>query len=57
MTLTTLKFATNGEISIAKESDIYTIDMTGLTIDGISGTPTLHYVGTLPKFVFPFAEN
>lgn len=56
MTLTTLKFATNGEISIAKESDIYTIDMTGLTIDGISGTPTLHYVGTLPKFEFPFKE-
>lgn len=38
------------------DSDIYTIDMTGLTIDGISGTPALHYVGTMPKFDFPFSD-
>lgn len=56
MTVTTIKYATSGEISIAKEGDIYTIDMTGLTIDGISGTPALHYVGTMPKFDFPFSD-
>ena len=26
-------------------------------IDGISGTPTLHYVGTMPNFDFPFPEE
>jgi hypothetical protein len=57
MTVTTIKYATSGEISIAKEGDIYTIDMTGLTIDGISGTPTMHYVGTMPSFDFPFPED
>jgi hypothetical protein len=57
MTVTTIKYATSGEISIAKEGDIYTIDMTGLTIDGISGTPTMHYVGTMPHFDFPFPED
>jgi hypothetical protein len=56
MTVTTIKYATSGKISIAKEGDIYTIDMTGLTIDGISGTPTMHYVGTMPKFDFPFSD-
>ena len=56
MTVTTIKYATSGEISVAKEGDIYTIDMTGLTIDGISGTPTMHYVGTMPKFDFPFSD-
>lgn len=57
MTVTTIKYATSGEISVAKNGNTYTIDMTGLTIDGISGTPTMHYVGTMPKFDFPFSEN
>ncbi len=57
MTVTTIKYATSGEISVAKNGNTYTIDMTGLTISGISGTPTLHYVGTMPKFEFPFPEN
>lgn len=57
MTVTTIKYATSGEISVAKNGNTYTIDMTGLTIDGISGTPTMHYVGTMPKFEFPFPEN
>jgi hypothetical protein len=57
MNLTTIKYATSGEISVAKNGNNYTIDMTGLTISGISGTPTMHYVGTMPKFAFPFPEN
>lgn len=57
MTLTTIKYATSGEISVAKDGDTYTIDMTGLAISSISGTPTMHYVGTMPKFEFPFPEN
>ena len=57
MTVTTIKYATSGEISVAKDGNTYTIDMTGLTISGISGTPTMHYVGTMPKFEFPFPEN
>ncbi|MBQ3355252.1 MAG: hypothetical protein IJL04_06405 [Bacteroidales bacterium] len=56
MTVTTIKYATSGEISVAKNGNTYTIDMTGLTIDGISGTPTMHYVGTMPKFDFPFSD-
>ena len=56
MTVTTIKYATSGEISVAKNGNTYTIDMTGLTIDGISGTPALHYVGTMPKFDFPFSD-
>lgn len=57
MSLKTLKFALSGEASVARNGDTYTIDMTGLAIDGISGTPTLHYVGTLPNFDFPFPEE
>lgn len=56
MTVTTIKYATSGEASVARNGDIYTIDMTGLAIDGISGTPTMHYVGTMPKFNFPFSD-
>ena len=56
MTVTTIKYATSGEISVAKNGNTYTIDMTGLTIDGISGTPALHYVGAMPKFDFPFSD-
>jgi hypothetical protein len=57
MTLTTIKYATSGEISVAKNGNTYTIDMTGLTISGISGTPTMHYVGNMPNFDFPFPDE
>lgn len=57
MSLPTLKFASSGEATVARNGDIYTIDMTGLAIDGISGTPTMHYVGTMPNFDFPFPEE
>jgi hypothetical protein len=57
MSLQTLKFASSGEASVARNGDTYTIDMTGLAIDGISGTPTMHYVGTMPNFDFPFPEE
>jgi hypothetical protein len=56
MSLSTLKFATSGEISVAKNGDIYTINMTGLSFNDIEGTPTMHYVGTMPKFDLPFAN-
>ena len=57
MSLKTLKFASSGEATVARDGDTYTIDMTGLAIDGISGTPTMHYVGTMPNFDFPFPEE
>ena len=57
MNLKTLKFATSGEASVTRNGDTYTVDMTGLAIDGISGTPTMHYVGTMPNFDFPFPEE
>ena len=57
MSLSTLKFASSGEATVTRNGDTYTIDMTGLTIDGISGSPTLHYVGTMPHFDFPFPEE
>lgn len=57
MRLSTVKFASSGEATVAKNGDTYTINMTGLAIEGISGSPTLHYVGTMPNFDFPFAEE
>jgi len=57
MSLQTLKFASSGEATVARNGDTYTIDMTGLAIDGLSGTPTMHYVGTMPNFDFPFPEE
>ena len=57
MSLQTLKFASSGEATVARNGDTYTINMTGLAIDGISGTPTMHYVGTMPNFDFPFPEE
>lgn len=57
MSLQTLKFASSGEATVARNGDTYTINMTGLAIDGISGTPTMHYVGTMPHFDFPFPEE
>ena len=57
MSLLTLKYASSGEATVARNGDTYTIDMTGLAIDGISGSPTMHYVGTMPNFDFPFPEE
>ena len=57
MSLQTLKFASSGEASVTRNGDTYTINMTGLAIDGISGSPTMHYVGTMPEFDFPFPEE
>lgn len=56
MSLQSLKFASSGEATVARNGDIYTINMTGLAFNGISGSPTLHYVGTMPNFDFPFSE-
>lgn len=50
-------FASSGEASVARNGDTYTIDMTGLAIDGISGSSTMHYVGNMPNFDFPFPDE
>jgi hypothetical protein len=57
MSLSTLKFASSGEISVARNGDLYTINMTGLSFSNIDGTPTMHYVGTMPKFDFPLPQE
>jgi hypothetical protein len=48
------KTATNGTITVAREGDVYTIDMTDMQFTGVDGIFTLHYVGTMPYFDFPF---
>ena len=48
------KTATNGTITVARDGDIYTIDMTDMQFTGIDGIFNLHYVGTMPYFDFPF---
>jgi hypothetical protein len=45
------KFATSGSISVAKDGDVYTIDITDAAING--KTYNMHYVGTLPYFNLP----
>ena len=57
MNLSTLKSASSGEISVARNGDIYAINMTNLAFNDIPGTPTLHYVGTMPKFDFPLSQE
>ena len=57
MSLQSLKFASSGEATVARNGDTYTVNMTGLTFNGISGSPTLHYVGIMPKFDFPFPQE
>ena len=51
MNIEQLNYASSGNIHITKDGDVYTIDMT-TTIN--SSDYTLHYVGTLPYFDFPF---
>lgn len=48
------KSATEGTITVARDGDIYTIDMTGMQFTGVDGIFNLHYVGTMPYFDFPF---
>jgi len=43
--------ATSGSISVAKDGDVYTIDITDARIN--SKTYNMHYVGTLPYFNLP----
>ena len=52
MDINSPKFATSGNIVIAKDGDIYTIDITDATISG--DNYEMHYEGTLPFFDFPF---
>lgn len=53
MNINALKLASAGEFTVARDGDIYTIDMTGLEFPGMT-TTAVHYVGTLPYFDFPF---
>ena len=48
------KFASNGNITIAREGNYYTIDITDIEFSGVNETYNLHYVGTMPYFDFPF---
>ena len=48
------KSATEGTITVARDGDIYTINMTGMQFTGVDGIFNLHYVGTMPYFDFPF---
>lgn len=54
MNINAPKGATSGNITIAREGDIYTIDMTDMQFNGVEGIFTSHYVGTMPYFDFPF---
>ena len=54
MNINSPKLASKGNITVAKEGNIYTIDMTNMEFQGIDGVYTLHYVGTMPYFEFPF---
>ena len=49
-----MKFASAGKITISKEGENYTVDITELVFNGMTGTSQLHYVGTMPYFDFPF---
>jgi len=46
--------AESGNIVISKEGDNYTVDLTNLQFNEVEGTFTLHYIGEMPKFDFPF---
>lgn len=52
MNINAPKFASNGNIVIAKAGNEYTIDIANIDVNG--GVYTLHYVGTMPYFDFPF---
>lgn len=44
--------AAGTSVTVDKDGDVYTVDIPSVTIDG--NEYTLHYVGTLPYFDFPF---
>ena len=48
------KPATSGNINISKDGETYTIDITGVEFNGVEDTYSMHYVGTMPYFDFPF---
>lgn len=54
MNINAPKFASSGNIVISKDGDLYTIDITDVNFSGVSNTYTMHYVGTMPYFDFPF---
>ncbi len=54
MNINAMKFASAGKITISKEGENYTVDITELVFNGMTGTSQLHYVGTMPYFDFPF---
>ena len=54
MNINAMNFASAGEFTVARNGDIYTVDMTGVEFPGMTDTYTMHYVGTMPYFDFPF---
>lgn len=46
------KVSQTGSINVEVNEDVYTVDIDGAEING--ATYTMHYVGTLPYFDFPF---
>ena len=54
MNINAPKFASSGNIVISKEGDYYTVDITNMEFTGLTDTYTMHYVGTMPYFDFPF---
>ena len=47
------KPSTSGNVTISKDGEYYTVDMTDLQFQGVEGIYNLHYVGTMPYFYFP----
>jgi hypothetical protein len=54
MNINSPRFASSGNIVISKSGDNYTIDFTDIEFSGVEGIFTMHYVGTMPYFDFPF---
>ncbi len=53
MNLNAFKSAKSGNITISKDGEKYTIDITDVEFNGVEGVFTLHYIGTMPIFDFP----
>ena len=54
MNINAPRFAKSGNINISKDGETYTIDITGVEFNGVEDTYSMHYVGTMPYFDFPF---
>lgn len=53
MDINAFKSAKSGNITISKNGEKYTINITDVEFYGVEGEFTLHYIGTMPYFDFP----